>query len=73
VTSLYDLMDMGYVNSEIREHSIGLRHVPLTSRRKNEGAAKVMAYLMFGVLAMTADQLIRWISPPANESDPVAL
>lgn len=111
VTSLYDLMDMGYVSSEIREHSMGLGHVPLIPRRKNEGpapmdphqqvrfrertsvervfsrlkdefggryvrvrgAAKVMAHLMFGVLAMTADQLIRWISPPANESDPVAL
>ena len=111
VRSLYDLMDMGYVSSEIREHSVGLGHVPLIPRRKNEapepmephqqvrfrertsvervfsrlkdefggryvrvrGAAKVMAHLMFGVLAMTADQIIRWIAPPANESVPITL
>jgi len=108
VKSLYDLMDMGYVSSEIREHSVGLGHVPLIPRRKNEapepmephqqvrfrertsvervfsrlkdefggryvrvrGAAKVMAHLMFGVLAMTADQIIRWITPPETESVP---
>jgi hypothetical protein len=108
VTSLYDLMDMGYVSEEIREHSRKLGHVPLIPRRKNEapepmephqqnrfrertsvervfsrlkdefggryvrvrGAAKVMAHLMFGVLAMTADQIIRWIAPPANQSVP---
>lgn len=109
VTSLYDLMDGGYVSKEIREHSMGLGHVPLIPRRKNEapepmephqqvrfrertsvervfsrlkdefggrqvrvrGAAKVMAHLMFGVLAMTADQIIRWIAPSANESVPI--
>jgi hypothetical protein len=109
VTSLYDLMDMGYVSEEIREHSKKLGHVPLIPRRKNEatepmephqqarfrertsvervfsrlkdefggryvrvrGAAKVMAHLMFGVLAMTADQIMRWIAPPANESVPI--
>ena len=108
VTSLYDLMDMGYVSEEIREHSKKLGHVPLIPRRKNEapepmephqqdrfkertsvervfsrlkdefggryvrvrGAAKVMAHLMFGVLAMTADQILRWIAPPANQSVP---
>lgn len=109
VTSLYDLMDGGYVSKEIREHSMGLGHVPLIPRRKNEapepmephqlvrfrertsvervfsrlkdefggrqvrvrGAAKVMAHLMFGVLAMTADQIIRWIAPSAPESVPI--
>jgi hypothetical protein len=108
VTSLYDLMDMGYVSEEIREHSKKLGHVPLIPRRKNEapepmephqqdrfrertsvervfsrlkdefggryvrvrGAAKVMAHLMFGVLAMTADQIIRWITPPTNQRIP---
>jgi hypothetical protein len=109
VTSLYDLMDMGYVSSEIREHSVKLGHVPLIPRRKNEapepmephqqvrfrertsaervfsrlkddfggryvrvrGAAKVMAHLMFGVLAMTADQIIRWINTAEKESVPI--
>src|SRR5664279_1711122 len=36
VTSLYDLMDAGYVSEQIREHSIRLGHVPLIPRRKNE-------------------------------------
>jgi hypothetical protein len=109
VTSLYDLMDGGYVSNQIREHSIALGHVPLIPRRKNEapepmqphqqvrfrertsvervfsrlkdefggrsvrvrGAAKVMAHLMFGVLAMTADQIIRWLAPPARQSVPI--
>jgi hypothetical protein len=109
VTSLYDLMDAGYVSQEIRGHSIGLGHVPLIPRRKNEagvpmephqliryrertsaervfsrlkdefggryvrvrGATKVMAHLMFGVLAMTADQIIRWVATGANESVPI--
>jgi hypothetical protein len=110
VTSLYDLMDGGYVSQEIREHSRGLGHVPLIPRRKNEapepmephqqvrfrertsvervfsrlkdefggryvrvrGAAKVMAHLMFGVLAMTADQIIRWIATSADQTVPVS-
>lgn len=109
VTSLYDLMDMGYVSNEIREHSISLGHVPLIPRRKNEapepmephqkvrfrertsvervfsrlkdefggryvrvrGAAKVMAHLMFGVLAMTADQILRLIASAPTESVPI--
>jgi hypothetical protein len=29
------------------------------------GQAKVMAHLMFGILALTADQILRWIGPPA--------
>lgn len=110
VTSLYDLMDGGYVSDQIREHSLGLGHVPLIPRRKNEapepmephqqvrfgertsvervfsrlkdefggrfvrvrGAAKVMAHLMFGALALTADQILRWIAPsPGRENVPI--
>ena len=100
VTSLYDLMDSGYDSDNIREHSIGLGHVPIIDRQKrgsekpvmapheamrfrertnvervyarlkNEfgcsfvrvrGGAKVMAHIMFGVLALTADQILRLI------------
>ena len=101
VTSLYDVMDAAYCSSEIREHSIGLGHVPLidhnrrggekrqfdyaetvrykirtqseraNARLKDEfgadkifvrGDVKVMAHLMFGVLALTVDQLLRLLS-----------
>src|SRR5580704_3539169 len=34
VTSLYDLMDMGYDSQQIREHSISLGHVPIIPRQK---------------------------------------
>jgi len=34
----------------------GARHVRV------RGATKVMAHLMFGVLALTADQLLRWVT-----------
>jgi hypothetical protein len=109
VRSLYDLMDGGYVSHQIREHSLGLGHVPLIPRRKNEapepmqphqqvrfrertsvervfarlkdefggrfvrvrGAAKVMAHLLFGALALTADQILRWIAPPARDNVPI--
>jgi hypothetical protein len=110
VTSLYDLMDAGYVSEQIREHSIRLGHVPLIPRRKNEapeplephqqirfaertavervysrlkdefggkfvrvrGWAKVMTHLMFGMLALTADQILRWLAPAASASPPNA-
>ncbi len=36
VTSLYDLMDAGYVSNQIREHSTQLGHVPIIPHRKNE-------------------------------------
>jgi hypothetical protein len=109
VTSLYDLMDMGYDSDQIREHSVGLGHVPIIPRRKAPGAeekpvmdphrqvrfrertvvervygrlkeefggqfvrvrgwAKVMAHLMFGILALTADQILRWMEPGGKES-----
>lgn len=110
VTSLYDLMDAGYVSEQIRQHSIRLGHVPLIPRRKNEapeplephqqirfgertavervysrlkdefggkfvrvrGWAKVMTHLMFGMLALTADQILRWLAPAASASPPNA-
>jgi hypothetical protein len=34
LTSLYDLMDMGYDSQQIREHSAQLGHVPLIPQRK---------------------------------------
>jgi transposase len=36
------------------------------------GWAKVMAHLMFGILALTADQILRWAAPPGTESLPIA-
>ena len=36
------------------------------------GWAKVMAHLMFGILALTADQILRWGAPPETESPPLA-
>lgn len=36
------------------------------------GWAKVMAHLMFGILALTADQILRWIAAPDTESPPIA-
>jgi hypothetical protein len=110
VTSLYDLMDAGYVSEQIRQHSIRLGHVPIIPHRKNEapepinphqqvrfrertavervysrlkdefggrfvrvrGWAKVMAHLMFGILALTADQILRWMAPQDTEGLPVS-
>jgi hypothetical protein len=111
VTSLYDLMDMGYDSQQIREHSVQLGHVPLIPQRKCgsqqpvmapheqirfrertvvervygrlkdefggqfvrvRGWAKVMAHLMFGILALTVDQILRWTAPPETESPPIA-
>ena len=34
------------------------------------GWAKVMAHLMFGILALTADQILRWGAPPKTEESP---
>jgi len=107
VTSLYDLMDMGYDSEQIREHSVQLGHVPIIPRQKRgsqpqpvmnphqqvrfrertvvervyarlkdefggqfvrvRGCAKVMAHLMFGILALTADQILRWVHPGGME------
>jgi len=112
VTSLYDLMDMGYDSDQIRAHSITLGHVPIIPRQKRgtqpapvmdphqqvrfrertvvervyarlkeefggqcvrvRGCAKVMAHLMFGILALTADQILRWIGPVALERPTVS-
>ena len=36
------------------------------------GCAKVMAHLMFGILALTADQILRWIGPGVTEPAPMA-
>ena len=36
------------------------------------GAAKVMAHLMFGVLALTADQILRWIHTRRTDGLPAA-
>ena len=107
VTSLYDLMDMGYDSDQIREHSMQLGHVPIIPRRKLpsseekpvldphqqvrfrerttvervygrlkeefggqfvrvRGCAKVMAHLMFGILALTADQILRLMRESAT-------
>ena len=98
--SLYDVMDAAYDAKEIKDHSLGMGHVPLIDpnprrgekremdpaeklrynerstaergfgRLKDEfggrmvrvrGHAKVMAHLMFGILALTADQLLRLV------------
>ena len=98
VTNLYDVMDAAYCSKDLREHSLGLGHIPLidhnprggqkeefcpaqavrynertaaersNARLKDEfgakdlrvkGANKVMGHLMFGVLALSADQLMR--------------
>jgi IS5 family transposase len=112
VTSLYDLMDMGYDSEQIRQHSISLGHVPIIPRQKRgnqpvpvmdphqqnrfrertvvervysrlkeefggqcvrvRGWAKVMAHLMFGILALSTDQILRWTSTAAPKSLPVA-
>jgi transposase len=108
VTSLYDLMDMGYDSDQIRENSISLGHVPIIPRQKRgnqpapsmdphqqvrfrertviervygrlkdefggrtvrvRGWKKVMAHLMFGILALTADQIIRLAHPEPGAS-----
>lgn len=36
------------------------------------GWAKVMAHLMFGILALTADQILRWVHPGIREGPSVA-
>jgi IS5 family transposase len=36
------------------------------------GWAKVMAHLMFGILALTADQVFRWMAPRDDEGLPVS-
>ena len=112
VTSLYDLMDTGYLGAEIAEHSRMLGHVPIVAPRRNapktkhqivkgkqppqlswaqqerykertmvervhsrlkdefgcrqifvRGHAKVTAHLMFAVLVLTADQILRLVRP----------
>jgi len=35
------------------------------------GAAKVMAHLLFGALALTADQILQWIAPPLRDNVPI--
>jgi hypothetical protein len=110
VTNLYDVMDAAYDATEIKQHSLGLGHVPIirpVKRRQKEipfsgrpewearemtwaeedrfrertivervnarlkdefggreirvrGAQKIMAHLMFGVLALTVDQLLKF-------------
>ena len=115
VTNLYDLMDSAYDAEGVREHSLGLGHVPIidanprrdaarkaelqgeekrrnllhcktaedmrfherttvervNGRLKDEfgagmvrvrGNAKVMCHLMFGIVALTADQILRLIT-----------
>jgi hypothetical protein len=115
VTNLYDLMDSAYDAEPVREHSLGLGHVPIidanprrdtarkaelqgeekrrkllhcqtaedmrfherttvervNGRLKDEfgacmvrvrGNAKVMCHLMFGIVALTADQILRLIT-----------
>ncbi len=57
VTNLYDLMDAAYDSKEIHEMSERLNHVPIIDSNKRKGDKKVMAHLMFGIIAMTADQL----------------
>lgn len=42
-------------NARLKDE-FGARHVRV------RGATKVMAHLMFGVLALTADQLLRWVT-----------
>jgi hypothetical protein len=105
VTSLYDLMDSGYDNELIRQHSISLGHVPIIDRQKRgsekppmapheaarfrerttvervysrlkdefgcnfvrvRGCAKVMTHVMFGVLGLTADQILRLAPQPVT-------
>jgi hypothetical protein len=96
----YEVMDMGFDCTAVREHGRQQQHVPIMpyqrraakpkvelapheqmryrertavervfSRLKDQygalnvrvkGAAKVMAHLMFGLLALTADQILRW-------------
>lgn len=36
------------------------------------GCAKVMAHLMFGILALTADQILRWVGPRVTELTVIA-
>ena len=68
VTNLYDLMDAAYDSVIIREHSTAER---VNARLKDEfgglcvrvrGHQKVMAHLMFGILALTVDQLMRFVT-----------
>jgi len=112
VTSLYDLMDTGYLGAEIAEHSRMLGHVPIIAPRRNarktkhqivkgkqppqltwaqqdryrartmvervnarlkdefgcrqifvRGYAKVTTHLMFAVLTLAADQILRFLRP----------
>ena len=42
-------------NARLKDE-FGARHVRV------RGATKVMAHLMFGVIALTADQLLRWVT-----------
>lgn len=108
VQSCYEVMDMGFDCTAIREHGREQNHVPIIpyqkrglqtapqlaphewvryrersaaervfSRLKDQygaanvrvrGAAKVMAHLMFGVLALTAGQVLRWAGLREPES-----
>ena len=99
VQSCYEIMDMGFDCTAIRQHGRELNHVPIIPFQKRgshkqqlapheqmryrertaverafnrlkdqygaanvrvRGAVKVMAHLMFGILALTADQILRW-------------
>lgn len=108
VTSLYDLMDMGYDSEQIRNHSASLGHVAIIPQQKRgqqpapemephrkvrfrertvvervyarlkdefggrfvrvRGCAKVMAHLMFGMLALTADQILRLVESGVTDT-----
>jgi hypothetical protein len=112
VDSCYEIMDMGFDCTAIREHSLGQEHVPIIpyqkrgnqpppplapheqirfrersavervySRLKEQyggasvrvrGAKKVMAHLMFGILALTADRVLRWAGLMPSQACPVS-
>jgi hypothetical protein len=66
VTNLYDLMDNAYDAPEIKANSRALGHVPIIR--------KVFCHPMFGVLALTVNQLMSQLAaklpPPPKSSMP---
>jgi hypothetical protein len=58
VTWLYDLMNSAYDADIILEQSRKMKHVPILNPHPRR-AGKVFAHLVFGLLALTVDQLLK--------------
>jgi hypothetical protein len=56
VTNLYDVMDSAYDVPQIHDMSRQLGHIPLID--VNPRRDKALCHLMFGILALTANQMM---------------